>query len=123
MSSSILLSKKTTVGLPRKKHILTRKSVKLRLQDNQFSLSWVHTPINANQFYETDRVIIKIPNQQGPDGSEGNQSFATLKLPFWDIGIKLFIKEQDSGRTLPTFLTKRFRQRQLLQEVDLRMPT
>lgn len=29
---------------------------------------------------------------------EGNPSFATLKLPFWDFDLKLFIKKQKTQK-------------------------
>lgn len=41
----------------------------------------------------------EIEGCERPNDSEGNQSFATLKLPFWDIDFKLFIKKLDSERT------------------------
>lgn len=52
-------------------------------------------------------------------------SFATVKLHFEDIGFKLFIKKQDSEGTTdnPPFLRMRFRQKNVLQEGDLRIPT
>ena len=34
-----------------------------------------------------------------PVDYEGNQSFATLKLTFWDIDFKLFFEKQNSERT------------------------
>lgn len=60
-------------------------------------------------------VSVKMARNEGSWGvltGEGDQNFATLKLPFWDIDVKLFIKKQDSKRTLdilPASLLKRFR--------------
>ena len=51
----------------------------------------------------------------------GNQTFATMMLPFWKFNFKLFMKKQKTQKeilTTPPFLPKRFRQRNLLQEED-----
>lgn len=54
----------------------------------------------------------------------GKQSFAPMMLPFWKPNFKLFMKKQKTQKetlTTPPFLPKRFRQKNLLQEVDFRM--
>ena len=55
--------------------------------------------------------------------AEGNQSFAILKLFSQDIDFKLLLRNkiQKEPLTLSLFLPKGFRQRNLLQERDLRM--